>query len=149
MDAAILRFPGDRLANFVCSFGAADTAEYTVVGTRGRLRAIQGYEYTQPITLEITVDGRTERKSYEVRDQFAPELIYFSDCILNGKEPEPSGIEGLLDVHIIRSLYESAKEGRPVELKELTRQKRPSLKQNIYRRRVVKPPLVHVKAPSA
>ncbi|HEY3914665.1 MAG TPA: Gfo/Idh/MocA family oxidoreductase, partial [Verrucomicrobiae bacterium] len=47
MDAAILRFPGDRLANFVCSFGAADTAEYTVVGTRGRLRAIQGYEYTQ------------------------------------------------------------------------------------------------------
>jgi glucose-fructose oxidoreductase len=149
MDSAILRFPGDRLANFTCSFGAADTADYEIVGTRGRLRAIHGYEYTQPVTLELTVGGRTQKRTYEVRDQFAPELIYFSDCILRDKEPEPSGIEGLLDVHIIRSLYQSAKEGRTVQLKELTRQHRPTLRQNIYRRRVVKPPLVRVKAPSA
>jgi glucose-fructose oxidoreductase len=149
MDAAMLRFPGERLASFTCSFGAWDTADFEVVGTRGRLRAIHGYEYTQAVTLEITVDGRTGKKTYEVRDQFAPEIIYFSDCVLRNKEPEPSGIEGLLDVHIIRSLYESARAGRSVRLKELTRQKRPSLRQNIYRRRVVKPRLVHVKAPSA
>jgi predicted dehydrogenase len=149
MASAILRFPEDRLASFTCSFGAADSANFEVVGTRGKLRAVHGYGYTEPITLELTVKGRTEKRTYEVRDQFGPELIYFSDCVLGGTEPEPSGIEGLLDVHIIRSLYESAKEGRPVQLKELTRRRRPTLRQNIYRPRVVKPPLVHVKAPSA
>jgi glucose-fructose oxidoreductase len=148
MASAILRFPDDRLASFTCSFGAADTADYEVVGTKGKLRAIHGYEYTKPITLELTVDGRTQKRTYEVRDQFAAEVVYFSDCVLRDKEPEPSGIEGLLDVHIIRSLYESAQQGRPVRLKDLVRRHRPSLRQNIYRRRVVKPPLVHVQAPS-
>jgi predicted dehydrogenase len=149
MAAAVLRFPEDRLASFTCSFGAADTANFEVVGTRGKLRAVHGYVYSEPITLETTVDGRTEKRTYEVRDQFAPELVYFSDCILRDKEIEPSGIEGLLDVHIIRSLYESAKTGRPVRLKELTRQRRPTLRQNIFRPRGAKPPLVRVKPPSA
>ena len=118
------------------------------MGTKGKLRAIHAYDYSKPTTLELTVDGRTQKKSYKVRDQFAPELIYCSDCILRGKEPEPSGIEGLRDVHIIRCLYESARKGRPVRLKEPAPRRRPSLSQDIYRRRSVRPPLVHVQAPS-
>lgn len=149
MTSAILRFPKERLASFTTSFGAADTADFEVIGTHGRLRAIQAYEYTMPVSLELTIDGRTEKKNYGLRDQFGPELVYFSDCVLQDKEPEPSGIEGLLDVHIIRSLYESVKRGTPVKLKQLNRHRRPSLRQEIYRPRIVKPQLVHVAAPTA
>jgi predicted dehydrogenase len=92
MAGAMLRFPKERLASFMTSFGAADTADFEVVGTRGRLRAIQAYEYTLPVSLELTVDGRTEKKTYSLRDQFGPELVYFSDCILRDREPEPDGI---------------------------------------------------------
>jgi predicted dehydrogenase len=149
MTSAILRFPKERLASFTTSFGAADTADFEVIGTKGRLRAIQAYEYTMPVILEVTVDGSTQRKFYELRDQFAPELIYFSDCILRDREPEPSGIEGLRDVHIIRSLYQSVKTHAPVKLEQIKKNRRPNLRQEIYRPRVVKPQLVHVAAPTA
>ena len=32
---------------------------------------------------QLTIDGKTRTKSIGKRDQFAPELLYFSDCILN------------------------------------------------------------------
>ena len=149
MAGAMLRFPKERLASFMTSFGAADTADFEVVGTRGRLRAIQAYEYTLPVSLELTVDGRTEKKTYSLRDQFGPELVYFSDCILRDREPEPDGIEGLRDVHIIRSLYQSVKKHAPVKLEQIEKSRRPNLRQEIYRPRVVKPRLVHVAAPTA
>ena len=148
MTSAILRFPEERLANFTASFGAADAADFEIIGTRGKLRVRQAYEYSMPVILEWTVDGRTRKKTFGLRDQFAPELLYFSDCILRDKEPEPSGIEGLLDVHIVRSLYESAERGLPVKLKQLARRKRPSLRQEIFRRRVIKPRLVRVAPPT-
>jgi glucose-fructose oxidoreductase len=148
MTSAILRFPKDRLASFTTSFGAADAAVYTITGTRGLLRLSQAYEYTEAIEMEVIVDGRTQRRKYALRDQFGPEVIYFSDCILRDREPEPSGIEGLLDVHIIRSLYESAHRGLPVELKELRSQKRPDLRQEIYRPPVKRPPKIHAESPS-
>ena len=122
--------------------------DFEVIGTKGKLRAIQAYDYSVPMTLELTVKGRTEKKNYGLRDQFGPEMIYFSDCILNDREPEPSGIEGLVDVHIIRSLYDSVKTHRPVTMKQLNRRRRPSLRQEIYRPRISKPRLVRVAAPT-
>lgn len=149
MASAILRFPQNRLASFTTSFGATDTADFEVVGTKGRLRAFQAYDYSLPVTIEITVEGRTQRKLYPLRDQFGPELIYFSDCILKDREPEPSGTEGLRDVHIIRSLYKSINTHAPVAMEPIARHQHPSLKQQIYRPRVTKPKIVHVTAPTA
>lgn len=149
MFAAILRFPGERLATFTSSFGAKDTADFEIVGTKGKLRAIQAYDYSLPVTLEVTLDGHTHRKHFGLRDQFAPELLYFSDCILTDKEPEPSGYEGLRDVRVIQALQQSAKSGRPVKLRPLKPKKYPSLRQEIHRPPVGKPRLVHVSEPTA
>lgn len=146
---ALLHFPKGKLAGFLTSFGASDTADFEVIGTEGRVRVIQAYDYMTPTTIEWTHHERTRHRTYNVRDQFAPEIIYFSDCILHGRDPEPDGIEGLIDVHIIRSLYESIEKGRPVKLKQLQRRRRPTMRQEIYRPRVVKPKLVKVSAPAA
>ncbi len=148
MTSAVMRFPHARLASFTTSFGAADEAVYTIVGTKGTLQLKHGYEYTDSIEMEVTVNGRVQRKKYPLRDQFAAELVYFSDCILRHREPEPSGIEGLLDVHIVRSLYESARIGRPVQIKELHRNRRPDLRQEIYRKPVKPAPKIHAQPPS-
>ena len=133
MTAATLRFPGKRLASFTCSFGAADTAAYEVVGTKGSLRGLQAYEYSVPASLELTVDRKKKRFEFPKHDQFGPELIYFSDCILNDRQPEPSGHEGLIDVHIIQSLYRSARTGKVVKFKQFPRHRRPNLRQKINR----------------
>jgi predicted dehydrogenase len=147
--SAILRFPGrERLATFTCSFGAADVSHYRVVGSKGQLVMDPAYEYAGELEQKITVDGRTRSKTFPKRDQFAPELISFSDCILNGSPPEPSGWEGLADVRIIRALYRSADTGQPVTLEPFTREDRPSLEQELRRPPVSKPDLVNTEAPS-
>ena len=148
MTSAILRFPQERLAGFTASFGAEHTADFEVLGTKGKLRVSQAYDYSVPAILEVTVGGQTHRELYELRDQFAPELVYFSDCILKNRQPEPDGIEGLRDVSIIRSLYESVHKAVPVKLKTIKRQRYPDLRQEIHRPRVIKPKLVRVQPPT-
>ena len=80
--------------------------------------------------LELTVgDKKPKRKKFKARDQIGPEIEYFSDCILKGRDPEPSGLEGLADVRIIRALYRSIDERRPVALAPVDKSERPTLAQ--------------------
>jgi glucose-fructose oxidoreductase len=95
MTTTILRFPPDRLASFTSSFGADPVSSYTLVGTKGSLRVEPGYEYQTEIKHYLTTKEKTKERVFPQRDQFAAELVYFSDCILNNGEPEPSGEEGL------------------------------------------------------
>src|SRR5512142_1347717 len=128
---------------FTSSFGAADVASYHLVGTQGDVRLEQAYEYVYPIELYLTVKGKSRKRTFRKRDQFAPELIYFSDCILNDKTPEPSGMEGMADVRIIEALYRSAARHSPVKIKPMQRVQRPSIKQTRQCPAVDKPSLVH------
>ncbi|MBV8880241.1 MAG: Gfo/Idh/MocA family oxidoreductase [Planctomycetaceae bacterium] len=129
--SATLRFPGSRLATFVTSFGAADAGRLQVVGSKGRLELDPAYEYAEGLTLEVTKDERTRRRKFAKHDQFAAELEYFSDCVLNGKEPEPSGEEGLADVRIIQALDRSIASGRRVKLSLRRRSRRPGPAQKV------------------
>ena len=149
MVSGILRFPGDRLASFTCSFGATDTGWYQIVGTKGDLRVDPAYETAKPLRHRLTVGGGARREFFfPKRDQFAPELVYFSDCILRGKDPEPSGKEGLADVRIIQALLESIRTVRPVRLTRFERRRRPSMAMEMRRPPVSSKPLVQAASPS-
>lgn len=148
MISATLRFPEDRLATFSCSFGSADVADFRIVGTKGDLRLDPAYEYAEKLERTMTVDGKKQRKTYAKHDQFAPELIYFSDCILKRRNPEPSGHEGLADVRVVEALYKSARSRRPVRLPPLEKRQRPTKKQNINRPGISKPKVVKASAPT-
>jgi predicted dehydrogenase len=147
--SAILRFPGrERLASFTCSFNAADVSVYRVVGTKGDLVMDPAYEYAEELKQRVTINGRTREHAFPKRDQFAAELVSFSECILTGSAPEPSGLEGLADVRVIRALYQSADTGQPVPLEPFSKNDRPSLDQEIRRPPVKKPELVNTESPS-
>lgn len=146
--SAVLRFPNERLAAFGCSFGAAKVSEYRLAGTKGDLALEPAYDYAQPLKHRLTLDGEMRERRFAKRDQFAPELLYFSDCVLQNRDPEPSAEEGLADVRIIRALYRSAQSGRPVELAPFQRRERPSLEQEIRRPPIEKPEVVRAQAPS-
>ena len=148
MASAVLRFPDDRLASFTCSFGAAEVSAYQVVGTRGDLRVEPAYEFAADLKHRLKLDGKTRERTFQKRDQFAPELVHFSDCILSGRDPEPSGREGLADVRVIRALYRSAETGKPVQLSLFERRRRPEPAQEMRRPPVKKPRLVHAASPS-
>lgn len=148
MASAIMRFPGDRLATFTSSFGASSVSSYRLVGTKGDLRLDPAYELAGKITYFLTIDGKTREQTVPKHDQFAPELIYFSDCILNNKEPEPSGNEGLIDVAIVEALYRSAQSGRPETISTVEKRRRPSSGQEIDRPGIEEPELIDAETPS-
>jgi predicted dehydrogenase len=139
---ALLRFDGERVASFVTSFNAADVASYQIVGTKGRLQVEPAYEYSEGLGYRLTIEGKEQKKKIGKRDQFAPELLYFSDCILKNREPEPSGDEGLQDVRIVQALYESADTGKAIAIPPYEPGKRPDTSQMITRPGVKEPELV-------
>ena len=95
----------------------------------------------------LTIDGKTTSRAFTQRDQFAPELLYFSHCISENIEPEPSGEEGLADVRIVHA--RAAKTGRPVKIKPVSIRKHPTLKQEKHHPPVAKPKLIHAESGSA
>ena len=145
---ALLRFDGDRVAAFVTSFNAGDVASYRIVGSKGDIQVEPAYEYAEGLEYEMTIDGKSIRKRIGKRDQFAPQLLYFSDCIRYNRDPEPSGDEGLQDVRIVEALYKSAKTGKAVRISPFRKTKRPTGRQRITRPGVRKPALVKVQAAS-
>lgn len=145
--SVIMKFPGERIASFTCSFGAADRSTYAVVGTKGSITLDPAYEYAEGLAYTLRTNGRTRERRLEKSDQFAPELIYFSDCILQDREPEPSGEEGLADVRVIQAIHQSLESGRWVQLDIPQRSRRPTLRQEIRRPGIEPPRLVHAAAP--
>jgi len=145
MMSVVMRFPEERLATFTCSFGAVDVSRYSLIGTKGVLRSDPAYEYATGIKHELIIDEKKTNKAFPKRDQFAAELVYFSDCILKNKEPESSGQEGLADVRIVKAIYESARVKRAVQIADLVSKRRPDKHQEIRRPPHGKPQTIHTK----
>jgi predicted dehydrogenase len=148
MISVIMKFPEGRLATFTCSFGAADISRYVLIGTKGTLTADPAYDYSMGLKHQITIGEKTTTKRFPKRDQFAAQIMYFSDCVLKNKEPEPSGLEGLAEVAIIQAINESAHTGRTTELKDLPAKRKPTLQQEIHRPAHGKSDTVKTKSPS-
>ncbi|GAB4383269.1 MAG: Gfo/Idh/MocA family oxidoreductase [Elainellaceae cyanobacterium] len=148
MTSAILRFPNERLATFTVSFGAAQVSTYQIVGTKGDLRLDPAYAWQGALKHYLTINGETKEQTFPPHSQLAAEFTYFSDCILQNKDPEPSGREGLNDVRIIRALYHSIQVGTFVRLDNLDRDQYPTADQTVQRPpNQENPDLIHAASP--
>jgi predicted dehydrogenase len=146
--AVTLRFPQERVAQFMCSFGAHDRAHYQVVGTDGFLTLDNAYEYATEMTLHVQGKHGAKTRTFTKRDQIAAELAYFAKCIREDLDPEPSGWEGLADVRIIQAIQASARFGRVVPIEPIPRPQRPDLGQEIRIAAHELAPLVDVEQPT-
>jgi predicted dehydrogenase len=147
--SATMRFPRNRLATFLCGFGEEKVSEYRVIGTEGVLRMDPAYTWNEDIEQTISRKEKAKTKTFEHRDQVAAELVYFSDCVLNNKKPEPSGYEGYLDVRIIEALRTSYTKHCTIEIEPLTKKRRPHASQSIKRKPARKPKPVKAPPPSS
>lgn len=150
--SAILRFPDEKLAAFTVSFGAYAASDYEIIGEKGRLRLENAYEYASPMKLSgFILDRKKEMrritKNYKQRDQFSAEILYFSDCILKNKAPEPGPIEGIADVKIIQAILESIHFKRPVSLEPVQKTIYPGTKQKYVRPGVRRRKILHANMP--
>lgn len=111
-----VEFPDGVIASCVANHNAAETSHLTVVGTEGKLAL-------EPLFFPHTDRGvRFERDGYRARiepeqaNQLTEEFDYFAHCLLTDTDPYPDGEHGLVDLHVVEAVYESADEGRRVEL---------------------------------
>src|SRR5205814_1554622 len=89
----LLRFPGERIAQFAVSFGIYEQDQYRVVGTKGHIVLEQGYEYAGPREMTLSVGGKERTRKFKPADQFGSELVAFSRAIIEDAEIEPDGEE--------------------------------------------------------
>lgn len=120
--SALLAFPGGFRAAFTVSFGAARENYLTIVGTEGKLRVDSAFDHKEKTLLTVTThDGkRVKSQTFAQRDQFAPEIVYFSNCILNDLPVQPSGEEGLRDLLVIDAIRKSIESGMSENVEQIT-----------------------------
>lgn len=145
--AVTLRFPGGRLASFVVSFGSAEASRYEFVGTKGRVVLEPAYEYSEGLRQTVTIGKKKEENKFPRQDQFGGEIEAFSDCILQNREPEPSGAEGFADLRIIEAIFESERRRCAIPLRPFHKEPRPTEQQLKKKRPVGRPRLVNVESP--
>ena len=122
--AVTLRFPGNRLAQFTVSYYANTLDAFFAVGTKGSTYLNPAYMYGQPLEQSVTIGEKKSHKSFKNTDHFGGEMKYFSDCILNDRDPEPDGEEGYADVRVLEGILRALKSGTPEKLEPFTRTKR-------------------------
>lgn len=149
MVACVMRFPGERLASFVCGFGEAKASAYQVLGTKGDLRLDPAFAHRGKRVMTVTVEDESKTMEFPDSDQIGPEIVYFSDCLLNGRRPEPDGREGLIDLWIIEAIKSSAMKGMAVPLQPVPEKPRPHAGQQITKPPKEKPDLVNAAPPQA
>jgi predicted dehydrogenase len=143
-----LRFAHDRVAQFTVSNSLAGISSYRISGTEGDLRVEPAYEYYDELEHHLTVDGETRSTSFGKRDQFAPELEYFSQCILDDVEPEPGADEAIADLCVVEAILQSARTGKLVTLPARQHGRGPSMAQENHKPPVSKRSPVHAPSPS-
>ena len=149
MVQAQLRFPGGRIASFTCSYGSADTSVFQLHGTKGKVELREAYEMVGPKELQVDIGGKKQTRRFAKRDQFAPVIEHFSECVLAGRDPAPSGDEGLADLRAIDAIERAIARGRTVALRgRAPHGRRPRAAQRGNKPPVRKRTLFHARKPS-
>lgn len=144
--SCVLRFPDERVAAFTCSFGAHPVSVFHLLGTEGGAHMENAFSFQGEHTLTLDAASNPENRTFPESDQFGPQLLYFSDCIRDGRTPEPDGEEGLIDVQIIRAAYRSLETGAAVAV-DVHRARRPGPDQAMHCPAIEEPELVDAAAP--
>ena len=106
-----LRFPGGRLAHFTVSFGAEPVETWRVIGTKGDITMEPAYRFDTTRRIRLVQGSEVTERAYPQMENFSGMIAYFSECVLNGTEPEPDGADGLADVRAMRAIEQAALTG--------------------------------------
>ncbi len=129
VDATIsvtLRFPGDRLAQFIASFEGDDCDTYRVVGTEGVITVEHGFDFHFKPQISLMKGQVSREVEVEDTDHFGAMTTYFSDCIQSGIRPVNDGEEGLADVRAMLAIEKAARTGVPQKIDTPPRPAHPS-----------------------
>jgi predicted dehydrogenase len=107
------KFPGGAVSHCGSSYNTAGIGYFRVIAERGWFALEPAFNYDG--IRGVRSDGKPIDRP--ATDQFAVEMDDFARCIMDGKATRVPGEEGLRDVRLMMAIYESARSGRPIDLK--------------------------------
>ena len=107
------RFPGGAVSHCGSSYNAAPIGYFRALAERGWFGLEPAFNYDG--IQGMRSDGRAINPPSV--DQFAVEMDDFSQCIMQKTATRVPGEEGLRDVRLMMAIYESARSGKPVDLR--------------------------------
>ena len=111
-----LTHPDGLVCQGTSSFSAVAASFVQVHGEKGWAALNPAFAFEEERRLFGKIQGRWFEHTFAVIDEFALELDGFADCIRRRRNPEPDGLEGLLDIATIEAVYRSAQENRTVRV---------------------------------
>ncbi len=116
-------FPGGALVNCSTSYGVHETRRYKCATDKGASMGLDpAFPYKGLMIEGEYAEGKNLFKHYPAipdKDQFALELDHFAQCVMNNQTPYTPGEEGLQDHKIMEAIYQSAREGKRVNLERI------------------------------
>ena len=146
--AVTLLFPDERVAQFTVAYGLNSVDSYRITGTKGDIEVSPGFMFPGPIEQHQTIGDKKTSRALGPVDQFGGELKYFSDCIMTGRDPEPDGEEGLMDVRIIAAIERALTTGQAQTLGPAHRRRHVEPSQAMDLPTITVPPMVNASQPS-
>jgi len=105
------KFPGGVLSHCSSSYGGAPAGYFRAIAERGWFGLDPAFDYSGNHGLRS--DGK--RIEFAQTDQFALEMDNFAQCIREQRPSIVPGEEGLRDVSLMMSIYESARTGKAIQ----------------------------------
>jgi predicted dehydrogenase len=104
-----MKFPSGVVASCATTYGAPMDGYFRAFGSKGWIQVDQAFVY-EGLHLRAEFGNTKLDEPNPARDpsQFQAEGEHFSNCILNGLEPQSPGEEGLRDMRYITQIYRSA-----------------------------------------
>jgi predicted dehydrogenase len=109
------RFPSGAVSYCGASYDTGLAGYFRAMAERGWFGLDPAFSYTGNHGMRS--DGKPIASA--PIDQFAAEMDDFALCILDGKPTRVPGEEGLRDVRIMMAIYQSARTGKPVDLRSV------------------------------
>ena len=115
-----MKFKNGLIASCMAHYKVHEIKTVRIHAERGWMFLDKAFAYTgQQLTTARAEDAMTIQETIGIAEtkQFAEEMDHFSQCIINDKQPDTPGEEGLKDHIIMEAIYQSAQTGRPVKLR--------------------------------
>ena len=110
---ALMRFPGDVLAQFDCGTALPERDELEAIGSEGSLFLDDPWHCRRP-GIELRRDGEVERIEVEPLDSYRLELENLSDAIRGAGTPLLGREDALAQARVLEALFRSVDAGAPV-----------------------------------
>jgi len=112
-----LDFKSGIILQGTAAYSAAFSSFVHVHGEKGWAELAPAFAFEEERRISGKVGGKWFAKTFKPIDEFVLELDVFAACIQEGREPEPSGEQGLRDIIIIDAIYRAVKQRRSVAIK--------------------------------